>query len=248
MHRRQFLTTLTGFSTYALLGEFSAQARSVSDPSIRAWLKRQDELAKALAQGHIQAQTWHDAVNGMAREVDVERLAFELRGADQRSAGTPFGHDPQKRYLSFKNELGETEHFKFGTAIFSFDEHSVITPHAHRHMVSAHMVIEGKVRIRTYDRLRDDGDALILKPSGDVVAEPGHAAAMCDAKDNVHWFTPKTGQAMTFDIIIDGLDTGQDSYLIQPVDPLRATRLADGSLRAPLLTFAESMERYSALD
>ncbi|MFL5239622.1 MAG: hypothetical protein ACJ8EL_18900 [Rhizomicrobium sp.] len=37
----------------------------------------------------------------------------------------------------------------YGAALFSFNRDTVITPHAHKHMASAHMVIEGKVRIRT---------------------------------------------------------------------------------------------------
>jgi hypothetical protein len=113
-------------------------------------------------------------------------------------------------------------------------------------MASAHMVIAGRVRIRTFDRLADEDGAILITPTGDTVAEAGHAAAMTSDKDNVHWFAARSDHAMTFDVIVDGLDKGQDRYTIQPVDPLGGEHLADGSIRAPLLTFDESSKRYSA--
>jgi hypothetical protein len=81
---------------------------------------------------------------------------------------------------------------------------------------------------------------------GDTVAEPGHAAAMTSDKDNVHWFVARSPHAVTFDVIVDGLDPGQDRYVIQPVDPLGGQRLSDSTIRAPLLSFEESSKRYTA--
>ena len=113
-------------------------------------------------------------------------------------------------------------------------------------MVSAHMVLEGKVRIRTFDRLADEDGAMICRPGLDVVGEAGHAAAMCDARDNVHWFAPRSPSAMTLDVIIDGLDPGQPRYLIQPVDVLGARPNEGGRFRARILDFEESSRRYPA--
>lgn len=64
--------------------------------------------------------------------------------------------------------------------------------------------------------------------------------------DNIHWFTPATPTATTFDVIVDGLSIGEQPYVIQPVDPLHGHIEADGSIIAPLLTFEESMQRYDA--
>jgi hypothetical protein len=69
---------------------------------------------------------------------------------------------------------------------------------------------------------------------------------MTSAKDNIHWFTPVTPIASTLDVIIDGLDKGADDYLIQPIDPLAGKVQPDGTIIAPILSFEESMNRYSA--
>jgi hypothetical protein len=110
------------------------------------------------------------------------------------------------------------------------------------------MVIEGKVRIRTFDRVGERDGAIIIRSTADHIGEVGAAAAMTTAKDNIHWFTPATSRAVTFDVIIDGLEPGEDRYLIQPIDPLRGHGQSDGTIVAPILSFQESMRRYSAND
>lgn len=42
-----------------------------------------------------------------------------------------------------------------------------------------------------------------------------------------------------------GLDPDGPAYQVQPVDPLGATDLGEGRLRAPLLGFEESARRYA---
>lgn len=42
-----------------------------------------------------------------------------------------------------------------------------------------------------------------------------------------------------------GLQPGGPDDQVQPVDPLGATELGDGTLRAPLLGFEESARRYA---
>ncbi len=243
--RRDLVSATVGFCIYALLREAGAVPIDRSVSAVR-WIARQNELARGLAAGTISQVQWHDAVNALAREVDLEDLALELRRAKTRSAGDPFGHDPRKRFVTFLDENGAAVRRSYGVALFSFDSSSAITPHAHRHMASAHMVLDGKLRVRTFDRIRDEDGFLIIRSTADELAEPGYAAAMTTAKNNVHWFTPRTKQAMTLDVIIDGLDKASERYVIEPVDPLGGLQLADGTIRAPLVSFERSMELYPA--
>ena len=245
--RRQLLTGSFGaFCVYALLAEARAAAPGDTRVSAARWIARQDALARALRDGAVSQTGWHDAVNALARDVDVAALAADIRRADLKPAADPFGHDPQKRFVAFRDEQGKPVRVAYATALFSFSQASAITPHAHKHMASAHMVLEGRVRIRTFDRVADGDRAILIRPTRDEVARAGDAAAMTSAKDNVHWFAPRSAHAMTFDVIVDGLDPGAERYLIQPLDPLGGTHHADGTISAPILTFAESMNRYPA--
>ncbi|HVU19293.1 MAG TPA: hypothetical protein VHE09_01075 [Rhizomicrobium sp.] len=246
-NRRDFiLAALPAFSVFALLREARAAVSPDTRLPARRWVLRQDEMARNLAKHKISQVEWHDSVNALARDVDVAELAFEIRRARIRAAGDPFAHDPKKRFITFIDDKEIPIRVSYGAALFSFDKTNVITPHAHKHMASAHMVIEGKVRVRTFDRIADEDGAILIYPTGDEVADAGHAAAMTTDKDNVHWFAPRTPHAMTFDVIVDGLDPGQDRYVIQPLDPIGGEHLADGTIRAPLLSFEESSKRYNA--
>lgn len=244
--RRDFITATAGFGVYALLQESRAAVPSNRRLPGDRWIQRQQELARGLAGGQVSQVEWHDAVNRLAQEVDLESLARELRRARTRSGGDPFGHDPRKRFVDFLDEHGQVRQQRYAVALFMFDADSVITPHAHKHMASAHLVVEGKLRVRTFDRIREENQALVLRPAIDEMAEAGHTTAMTRLRDNVHWFAPRSQRAMTLDVIIDGLDKGPRRYEIQPVDPLGGALLPDGTLRAPLLSFERSAQVYQA--
>lgn len=246
MHRRDLLlSSLTAFAAYAFLNEARGAVRNDRRLPARRWILRQNELARGLANGSVSQVQWHGAVNALAREVDVAELAAAIKRSPMRQAGGPFGHDPVKRFVTFMGDDGKPVRLNYGAALFSFTRDSVITPHAHKHMASAHMVIDGKVRIRTFDRVAEANNAIVIRATRDEVADAGHAAAMTTAKDNVHWFAARSETAMTFDVIIDGLDRGQPDYLIQPVDVMAGIVRRDGTIKAPILSFQESSRRYT---
>jgi hypothetical protein len=119
-------------------------------------------------------------------------------------------------------------------------------------MASAHLIVDGRFRIRNFDRLGDagepdrPGEAMIIRPTRDIVAGVGTVSTMSSDRDNIHWFVPQGGAARTFDIVVSGLDAGQPDYDIRAIDPLGGRRLADGSIAAPVISFDESSARYTA--
>jgi hypothetical protein len=242
--RRLILSVLLASPFYALIREARA-TESVSDGRLSAkrWIDRQDELARTLRSGSISPLAWHDEVSRLAKEIDVAQLLAEA-SRSQTPAGEPFMRDPVKRSVHFLDDEGRQRRLNYAAAMFSFGPENVITPHAHEHMASAHMVVRGKVRIRTFDRIGSDAGTIIIKPTDDRIGEVGSAASMTTAKDNVHWFTPAAPSAMTFDVIVDGLDKGQEDYVIQPIDPIGGERRADGTIVAPILSFEASMRKY----
>jgi hypothetical protein len=247
VHRRAFLlSSLQAFAIYALLRETRAAAADMNGRlAARRWVARHEDLARSLRQGSISRLAWQEDVARLTSEVDVEQLLAEIRASRLRDAGEPFMRDPRRRNVSFLDDSGKRLKLPYTVALFSFGPQNVITPHAHKHMVSAHLVVEGKVRIRTFNRLADEDGALIIRPTGDRVAGIGETAAMSSARDNIHWFVPRSERAATLDVIISGLDPGRPAHEIEPIDPLGGERRADGSIRAPRLSFEESMRRYS---
>lgn len=244
--RRAFFGSLTAFAAYAMAGQARAAGGAMDRRvSARRWIDRQDEIAKAFQNGEVTPLAWRTEVADLARRLDVAQFVAELKRSKLDSAGEPFRRDPAKQYVRFVDENGRRRRVAFGAALFTFTPANVITPHAHKHMASAHMVVEGRVRIRTYDREGETRDSLILRATGDHVAGVGEASAMTTPKDNVHWFTPKSERAATFDVILSGLDPGQPDHVIQPVHPLSGYASPHGHILAPILSFERSMDLYS---
>jgi len=239
LHRRDLLGA---FTAYALLAEISSAQPARRTPSARAWLDRQEELARALASGTLGSEAWRREVEVLGREADVERLVAE---ALPSSAVRALPTDPTRRILRWRGPDGRPLQQRYAVALFRFDRGNVITPHGHRGMQSAHLVIEGSLRARTYDRLGETSGALVLRPAGDRRLEPGEVSSIGPARENVHWFVPLGDRAATFDVLVTGLQPGGPDDLVQPVDPLGGTDLGDGTLRAPLLGFEESARRYA---
>jgi hypothetical protein len=142
--------------------------------------------------------------------------------------------------LRYRGPDGRPRQQRYAVLLFRFDRGNVITPHGHRGMQSAHLVVEGSLRARTYDRLGETPGALVLRPAGDRRLDPGDVSSIGPARENVHWFVPLGERAATFDVLVTGLEAGGPDYQVQPVDPLAGTDLGDGTLRAPLLGFEES--------
>ncbi|HZJ54320.1 MAG TPA: hypothetical protein VFD38_09300, partial [Myxococcaceae bacterium] len=153
--------------------------------------------------------------------------------------------DPARRLLRYCDPEGRPRAQRYTVALFEFERTSVITPHGHRGMQSAHLVVHGALRARTYDRLGEFPGALLLRPRGDRRLHPGQVSSIGPERENVHWFVPLTPRAATFDVVVTGLDPGGPEYQVQPVDPLGGMDLGEGRLRAPLLGSEESARRYA---
>ncbi|HZW87851.1 MAG TPA: hypothetical protein VFF12_02125, partial [Myxococcaceae bacterium] len=70
LHRRDLLGA---FTAYALLAELASGRAARRTSSTRSWLDRQEELARGLAGGTIDSESWRREVESLGREADVER-------------------------------------------------------------------------------------------------------------------------------------------------------------------------------
>ena len=244
--RREALGTfLSSFLLVALAREARGAAPAGAG-RVQRWIAAQQEIAEGLAGGRLSGRQWALEIERLAGEIDVPELMETVSRSQLSTAGPAYHNDPQKRFVRFLDDEGRPRRLAYGAALFDFAPHNVITPHGHRHMVSAHLVVAGRFRVRNFDRVGDEEGAMRLRPTRDYVAETGQVSTMCSERDNIHWFVPQSGAATTFDVVISGLDPGQPDHLIQAVDPVRARRAGDGSLIAPILSFAESSRLYTS--
>jgi hypothetical protein len=244
--RRGFAGAGLAALTFALLGCEVSAAKPSRRMAARDWIERQGELARALKSGEIAPLEWMAEAERLAGEIEVAELMAELDKAQVTQNALPSTNDPRKSSIRFLDAEGAPRKLGYGAALFAFQPHNVITPHGHRHMVSSHLVVEGAFRVRNFDRLGDEGEAMVIRPTRDYVARTGALSAMTGPRDNIHWFVPEGGKAMTFDVIISGLDPGAADYEIEAIDPLGGTVRADGSILAPKISFEEASQKYTA--
>lgn len=245
--RAQMTGLFSAFVMVALAGEVRA-ARPTRRMPARDWIDRQAELARVLKAGQLRPATWMDEVRRLAGEIDVAELMAAVDASRVSPPSLPLTNDPPKRFVQFVDEAGAPRRLGFGAALFDFSPTNVITPHGHRNMVSSHLVVGGHFRIRNFDRLRDieeeRGQAMVIRPTRDIVAGVGALSAMSSDRDNIHWFVPRGGPARTFDVVISGLNPGQPDYEIRAIDPLGGRRLRDGAIVAPTMSFEASSAKY----
>ena len=237
---------LPAFLSYALLGEANA-ATPRGRGSPRRWIDRQDEIGRALSAGRMKPLDWCLEVERLGREVDLSELMAAVNRS-QLVAGAMGSHnDPKKRFVRFLDDSGAPRRQGNRAARVDFEPRNVITPHGHRHMVSAHMVVQGAFRVRNYDRVGDRPGAMVIRATRDYVAGLGQVSTMCGERDNIHWFVPEgRRRATTFDVIISGLDAGRPDYDIKAIDPYGGRARRDGTIIAPIMDFEASARKYTA--
>lgn len=247
MNRREFTTrTCAAIGIYAFLGlvcetKLLAATNALSG---RRWIEEQQQIAAELKSGKLTLLQWQAAVEDLAPKVDLDDLLAQTN-FDRLKASFDFKDGmPSKRMVRLPGD-GGTPAISYGLAFFGFRRGQVITPHGHRNMVSAHMVAQGAFRLRSFDRLRDEPEALIIRQTVDERIGTGRVSTMSARRNNIHWFVAEEDESATLDVIVDGLQPGQDAYTIDLVDPLGGEKLGDGTIRAPLIDWKNSVNKYA---
>lgn len=244
---RRTLTTrfCAAIGVYALLGGGGSSALAAADSvAAKRWLDEHRQITGDLKAGGLSLLGWQSAVERLAHKVDLAEL---LAQTDFERLKASFDYKdgmPSKRMVRFPKEPGAPG-LSYGLAFFGFRRGHVITPHGHRNMVSAHMVAAGRFRVRNFDRLGDEPDALIIRPTVDARIGRGQVSTMSSHRNNIHWFVAEEDGSATLDVIVDAIDPKQEPYKIDLVDPAGGQPLGDGSIRAPLIDWDASVAKYA---
>jgi hypothetical protein len=213
-------------------------------PILANWLRGLHDRCKDLRGAPLQATAWQDEVGTLLERVpleellkliDFDRLVARASLPDDRAAT----HDPV-----FPPLQGIPERPSYIRRLFVLAQDRAVVPHGHQNMVSGHLVVHGSLRVRHFERVRDEPAHMVLRPTIDRHSNPGAATTVSDHRDNVHWLVATSKVAATFDVIVPDLDPGRPTRFQDFVDPRRGEGLGGGLIRVPRLGADEVFARY----
>lgn len=236
--RREVLSALA--TVWLARAVYAARAAPAAmDDALGVRLRKLQELSRALSRREIQPLDWQRGAAQVCDGIDLRELCrvADFERVVARLPLLPRGTSAESIRL--------LEGQAFTPKIFAMGKGRAIIPHGHVNMVSQHLVLQGEMHGRHYQRIREEPGHLTVRPTIDKAFRPGDFSSISDQRDNVHWFVTTSERAYTLDAIVDNLDpTRPYRFHIDFVDPEKAAREGDGSLRMPRLELDECLRRY----
>ena len=119
-----------------------------------------------------------------------------------------------------------------------------VVPHGHNNMATAFLILKGNFQGRHFDRLQDEKDHLIIRPTIDRRFGPGEASSVSDFKDNIHWFTAQDDVGYIFNIHVMDVNPNAGSSTGRVYLDPNGEKLSDGTIRARRVNYDEVNKLY----
>lgn len=240
--RRRTIAGLAALTSACLIGTAPGVHATRLSNALRESFRRSDELAGLLRGKAIDVEDWRTGLNDLFGDVELEEI---LQDIDFQALAAATGYASLGvKTVRVRQTDGSSSPVHFTPRFFAIGAGRAIIPHGHRGMVSAHLVLNGHLRLRQYDTLGIEADHLALQPTVDRAARAGDLSSIGLTDDNTHWFVAEEN-SHTLDTIVTGLgDPAEPAYEIFNVDMDRAERTASGILLAPRLDVQRALRRY----
>lgn len=212
------------------------------NPITQHWSKRLNEYCSDLKKNSVTIEEWQKLIAQLYQQIELKELLqfieFEKlkKGFEYPDLGV------NTKMVKFPRLEGLPKRTAFIKKIFGMKKDRAIIPHGHSNMVSAHLILEGEMHLRHYDKIRIEDKKMIIKPTIDKTIQVGESSSISDDRDNVHWFVANSKSAFTFDVIMVNLDG--EKYDIHNLDIFEKENLSDGNLRVPILDVKTALKKY----
>ncbi len=213
-------------------------------PAALKWLRDVDALGHDLKGQQLDQLSWQKKIEELLARADLADV-LQLVDFDRLSANVSFA-DRGERSLrfSFPKVEGVPSELSFGKQIFALRKDRSVVPHGHNNMATAFLILKGDLRGRHYDRVRDEAEHMIIRPTIDRKFTAGEVSTVSDYKDNVHWFQAVSDQAFIFNLHV--MDVNPASKLTTGrvyVDP-QGEQIAGGLVRSRVINYKEANQLY----
>ena len=200
---KRLLGSLVTFGLIETLIDHDLLAESIK-PITQKWFQELADLARDLKGQKLADVDFQSQLEALYRRVDVTDLVKAI-DLDRLVKNVAY---PAKGAASLGFDLGGVAGLPkkplFGKQVFALKKGRSIVPHGHDNMCTGFIVLRGDFQGRHYDRVEDNKDHYLIKPTIDRSFKPGECSTVSDHKDNVHWFVAKSEPAFIFNIHVVG--------------------------------------------
>jgi hypothetical protein len=240
---QQALGSLLTFSLLETLCRHDLFAEEIRPNAIR-WLSDVNQLGRDLQGEKLEQLVWQRKVEELLTQVNLPDL-LALIDFDRLTSNVSFAERGERSLrFSFPKVEGVPSDLSFGKQIFALKKGRSVVPHGHNNMATAFVILKGDLRGRHYDRVSDESEHLLIRPTIDRKFSPGECSTVSDYKDNVHWFQAITEPAFIFNLHV--LDVKPGTTLPTGrvyVDP-EGEKVAGGLTRARIIGYKEANQLY----
>ncbi len=247
LSRREFAQQALGSVLTLSLLETLFRCDAFADdfkPATVKWLADVNQLGWDLKDKKLEQLEWQKKVEELYKKADVADF-LRLIDFDKLTDNLEM-LDNGARSLSFKfpKVEGIPEKISWGRQIFALKKGRSVVPHGHNNMATAFLILKGEFRGRHYDRVEDEDEHIIIKPTIDRKFKVGECSTVSDDKDNVHWFLALDEPAFIFNIHVTGINPDN----VEPtgriyLDP-NGQKLKGGLIRAKRIESDDAHKLY----
>jgi hypothetical protein len=240
---RQALQSLTAL---ALIEGLAAHRLFGADvqPIVDDWFRKLHEISRDVHDHKLKDVEYQAALEALYRKVDLAALLRTL-DFDRIAAGVNYpAKGARSLPVDFTNVSGLPTKLVFGRQIFAMAKGRSVVPHGHDNMATGFLILNGTLRGRHYDRVEDNDDHYLIRPTIDRTFAPGEYSTVSDHKDNVHWFEARSDHAFIFNIHVN--DTNPENPNLPGrvyVDP-SGEKVAGGLIKAPKIDSSRAHQLY----
>ena len=245
--RREFSSNLLGsLMAYGLIETLFRRdllAQEVK-PIVQKWLADLSALSQDLKDKKLKDVEFQAKLEELYKKCDLPEF-LKLVDFDKVEKATKF---PDKGAANLGVDLAKVEglprQLVFGKQIFACKKGRAIVPHGHDNMATGFIILKGDWTGKHYDRVEDNADHYLIKPTIDRTFKPGESSTISDHKDNVHWFKAESETAFLFNIHVMGYNPeSKKSASRVYIDP-EGEKTAGGLIVAKKISSAECHRKY----
>ncbi len=240
---RQALQSLTAVALIEGLAARRLFGKDVA-PILDEWFRELDTITRDLKDHKAKDVEFQKSLEKLYERVDLPSLLKTL-DFDAMAKGVEYpAHGAKSLPVDFTHVSGLPTNLVFGRQIFAMKKGRSVVPHGHDNMATGFLILKGKFRGRHWDRIEDNKDHYIVRPTIDRAFKEGEFSTISDHKDNVHWFTAEDDVGFLFNVHVVGYNpenpkTGGRVY----VDPM-GEKLSGGLVKAPKITYGKANQMY----